>query len=225
MISLLFFILFSQVNAFLITHKYNLLMKTKINLSPEYYHIEPNSIIMTFNINNEHKYNLQNEINDKINDRFIIHTNNIYVSLHDYTKDNLTKVTNTFQIFLYVHDILNNSTGRYILESKDYFKITSKSIICSFYDSTKNYQINFGCQFNYDNINYSDYDFDFIYDNGKYFKNINTNNQKVHFTPRFIYSSIFRYKDIYWKKSNNIIYYKIQFTFSNTLENNNSLVK
>ena len=215
MISLFLFILCSQVNSFLILSKHNFFIKTRINALPKYYHIQPNSIITSFNINKENKTEIQNEINKKTNNKFIIYTNNIYVSLHDYTKDNSTKITSTFQIFVYVHDILNNLKGQYILESKDYIKKESNSSICSYYDQTINYQINFGCcQFKYDQMDYnSNYVVEFMYDNGKYYKNMNTYNYKVNYTPQFIYSSIFKYKDMYWEKSNNIIYYRVPFTF------------
>jgi len=212
---LLFFILCSQVNSFLLPRKQNFFKKNIINASPEYYHIQPNNIIITFNLSMEDKTNIQYDINEKTNNKFIIHTDNIYVSLHDYTKDNLIKITSTFQIFVIVHDILNDLKGNYILESKDYIKKDSKTRICSFYDCTKTYKINFiCCNFNNDNMNYHiNHDFKFIYDNGNYYKIIDTYNQKLNFTPQFIYSSIFKYKDMYWEKSNNVIYYREQFTF------------
>jgi hypothetical protein len=224
MFQFILFILFSQVNSFLILPKKNFITKTIINVLPEYYHIQSNSVIISYDLSSENKNNIQNEINDKSFNKFTIYTDNIYVSLFDYTKDDPTKIISAFQIFVYVHDILNDSKGQYILESKDYIKKESKSIICSYYEFTNNYQINFSCcQFNYDNMNYhSNYDnmnyhnnyiFEFIYDNGKYFKNMNTNNYKVNYTPRFIYASIFKYKDMFWEKSNNIIYHKVHFTF------------
>ena len=112
------FLLFFKVNSFLMRSEPIFLNKYKIEPLSNLYEIKPHNTIIYYDLSYDHKINIQNDINEKTNDRFEIKNDNIYLSLHDYVEDD--KVMSVCQIFVYVHDNKNNLDGQYILESKNY---------------------------------------------------------------------------------------------------------
>ena len=212
---IIFSILCLHVNSFINNYKYRPLIKPQYNSISNFYCIEPFNTIITYDIDHLKIMEIQNEINEKTNNRFIIKKNNIYISIYDYSDNNHKEHKSKCQIFVYVYDSLNNIYGQYILETKQYNNNNNnKSIIFSFYESNQQFYTSFSCyQYNYDNINYTnDLIFNFIYDNNKYFKNTNIYD-KISYFPSYIYSSELRYKNTLWKKSNQVFYYKNNFIY------------
>lgn len=208
--------LYSQTHGFLhgnlfISRPY---VKPLFNSHNNLYQIKPLNTIVHYNLEYETKLKIQNEINNKTNNKYIMNTDNIYIAFYDYSdKDNENK--SKCQVFVNVHDIENNLDGQYILETIEYKKIYEQGILFSFYENNKNFYTSFSCYRNFlDEMNYmSDLKFDFIYEhNQPYLKNI-ASNQKPYYTPSFIYSSELKYKNVLWKKSSKIIYYKNSFYY------------
>ena len=207
-------ILYLQVNSFINKYKYRPFIKPHYNTLSDFYYIEPFNTIICYELDHTKVMEIQNEINEKTNNRFIINNDNIYISLYDYS-DDIGKSKSKCQIFIYVYDNINKLHGQYILETKEYNKNNNnKSVIFSFYESNQQFFTSFSYyQHNYDNVYYSNnLIFNFIYYNNKYFKNINSYD-KISYTPSYIYCSELRYKDMYWKESNRIIYYKSNFIY------------
>ena len=219
MIFILLSMLYLQSNGFLqknILYKYhsNRLFSSINNL----YQIKPYNTIIYYELNNEKKIEIQNEINKIINNKYIINTNNIYISLYDYSDEYNHQNNCKCQIFVYVHDIQNNLDGQYILKTKEYNKINTESLINSFYENNKEFYISFSYYKNYlDNVNYiNDIKFDFIYEKEQpYLLNIANMCDKISYTPSYTYTSELKYKNIVWNKSNKIIYYKNSFYYKN----------
>lgn len=208
----IFSILYLQVNSFINSYKYKPLIKP-IYTSSDFYHIDSLNTIICYDLNCIKIMEIQDEINKKTNNRFTINKNNIYISLYDYYHNYLEEKSKC-HIFVYVHDNLNNLDGQYILETKEYEKNNNKNLIYSFYESNKHFHTSFSCyHYNLDNINHSnDLTFNFIYDNNKYLKNINMCD-KISYIPTYIYSSELVYKNIFWEKSNKVIYYRNKFIY------------
>ena len=170
----------------------------------------------------------KNLITKSINDRFLIQPIYINDNITDYLGLTLfkynTSETNILsykcQLFVYVKDTLTDKCGQYILESVDYkhgLYIDLECVLCSFYINNTNYfsyisyyQNKYDIQF-YNNYNY----FDFIYDNGIYYKNINNNNilNNIIRYPQSKYISQLKYKDMIWSIADQIIYYKNSFNY------------
>lgn len=214
------FFLFLKVKSFLII-KPKILNKQILYSRTSLYEIKPLNTIIFYNLCLDHKNDIQNEINIKTNNRFEIKNNNIYISLYDCIEDNKTMLV--CQIFVYVHDHQNKLDGQYILESKEYKYSDIKSLICSFYESNPIFRCSFSYyQYNLDNFNYDNYlSFDFIYKiiNGEqiYLKNIGNGNNEQSYIPVYEYCSEFKYKNIFWEKSNKIIYYKNSFYYNKSI--------
>jgi hypothetical protein len=174
------------------------------------YEVGPINTIIYYNLDGNQKTNIKNEIDEN---RFTMNSDQIYISLHDVKESN--EVITKLEIFLYVHDKLNNMNGQYILQSKNYKKF-DKSIICSFYESNPTFFCNLSYyQYNLDNVNFNtDLLFDFIYQNSTntFLINIGTSN-KVSYIPTYLYTSEFKYKKMHWKKSDKVIYYKTSFYY------------
>jgi hypothetical protein len=211
---LLLSILYFQVKGFLNNHNYKPLIKPIYNSFSDINYVIHNSIIFYYELNDVKKIEIQNEINKNTNNRFNININNIYVSLYDYSDNYLDEKKSKCQIFVSVYDHLNNLNGHYILETKEYKKCNEQNLIYSFYENNEKFYTSFSCyQYYSDSVNYiNDLNFDFIYDNNIYYKNIG-NYKKISYTPNYIYSSELKYKNIHWKKSNKVIYYKINFYY------------
>jgi hypothetical protein len=205
---LLLSILYFQVHGFLNNYKYKPLIKPIYSSSSDQYYVKHNSIIFYYELIDIKKIEIQNEINKNTKNRFNINANNIYMSLYDYSNNNLDENKSKCQIFVSVHDQLNNLDGHYILETKEYNKC-KKSLVYSFYENNEKFYISFSCFQSYsDNVNYmNDLKFDFMYDNNTYYKNIG-NYDKISYTPSYIYCSELKYKNMYWKKSSKVIYYR-----------------
>jgi hypothetical protein len=209
---LLFSILYLEINGLINTYKFQPLIKPITNL----YQIKPFSTIIYYNVDNFKIMEIQDDINKKTNNRFTIKTNNIYVSLYEYSEDYLEENKSKCQLFVYVYDNLNNLDGQYILESTDYNKNNNdKSLITSFYEHNQDFCTSFSYyKDNLDNINYEDeLKFNFIYENNRYLRNLGIFD-KTSYIPRYIYSSELKFKDTHLKKSNKIIYYRNKFYFS-----------
>ena len=196
------------------------LTKASINKPPKYnlYEVGPINTILYYNLDEQQQFNIQNEINIESDNRFNINNPQIYVSLHDLKIDHDNIITK-FEIFLYVYDKINNLNGQYILESKNYTKFDDKSIIRSFFESNSKYF----CSLSYypyilDDINFNiDISFDFIYykqdNNELYLRNIGNSINKISYIPIYQYASELKYKNMFWKKSNKIIYFKKSFYY------------
>jgi len=179
------------------------------------YQVKPYKTIIYYDLNNDKKIEIQDEINKKTNNKYIINTNNIYVSLYNYCDDCGNENKSKCQIFVYVHDIVNNLNGQYILETKEYEQINDQTLI-TFYENNKIFYTSFSYyKYHLDNVNYlNDIKFDFIYENNQpYLRNINSLCDKINYTPSNIYSSELKYKGVVWKKSNKIIYYRTSFFY------------
>jgi len=167
-------------------------------------HIYPMSSIIYYEITNEKRLEMQEEINNKTDNRFIINMNYIYVSQYDYNNNQ-----SRCQIFVYVYDKETKLTGEYILESMDYDVPRTESLICSFYEMNKRFYTSFSYyQYAMDTSNYNEeLNINFIYYDDKFYRNYNPFN-KISYTPIYAYNSELKYKGIHWKKSDKITYYK-----------------
>lgn len=182
------------------------------------YEVGPINTILYYNLDELQQINIQNEINIESDNRFNINNPQIYVSLHDFKVDHDNVITK-FEIFVCVYDKINNLNGQYILESKNYTKSDDKSIIRSFFESNSKYFCSLSYYpYNLDDVNFNiDISFDFIYhkqdDNDLYLRNIGNCINKISYIPIYQYTSEFKYKNMFWKKSNKIIYFKKSFYY------------
>ena len=212
---ILLFLLFSKVYALTLI-KPTIINKQPITYNSDLYEVKPHHTVLSYNLNIDHKIDIQNEINQKTNKRFMINDDNIYITLHDCIYEETLCMK--FQVFVYVHDYKNQLNGQYILESKEYKIVNNKNIICSFYDNNLSFYSSFSYyQYNIDQYNYNNsLSFDFIYNNlddkELYLKNIGIGT-KQSYTPNYNYISEFKYKNRFWKKSDKIFYYKQSFYY------------
>jgi len=227
---LILFLLLSNVNGFIFNNPVNnILIKPKLtsrleplfdsNMTPnkptdtpkplydpnmEMIRIKPLSSIIYYEMTNYKRLEIQEDINNRTNSRFVINTNYIHVSQYDYNNNQ-----SRCQIFVYVYDKETQLTGEYILESIEYNVPRTESLICSFYENNRKFYTSFSYyQYAMDNGNYdANFDIKFIYQDEKYYKNYNPFS-KVSYVPSYSYNSELKYRNNYWKKANKITYYK-----------------
>jgi len=166
----------------------------------------------------------RDSIKQMIDDRFEMVETNIqvepayYLGLTLYKQKNVTHVDSYCKIFIYVKDKLLETYGQYILETTLYengLHIDDNNLMCSFYSNNINYSAYVSYyQYYYDARYYTSYNyFDFIYENKQSYINTHRQSTNIIFFPEYHYMTQLKYKDMYWKKAEQIIYFKNSFNY------------